>query len=868
MSAKTESSILTEHAEAAIPACFEAAVKRFPNEVALSSGVRTFTYDELNRAANCVAHAIVERAGKDRKPVVLLVERSHWGVVGLLGILKAGKFCVPVQPSNNEDRMLDAVLAEMEAPIVVTHGEWVERVKSFVSDGQVVNLESPGPFLSDDNMGLAGGPDDLAFVIYTSGSTGSPKGVMHNHRNILHRIFWYAARFGVGAGDRTMMLSSAEHISGVVGMLRPLLTGGRLHIFDIRSDGFQGLVRELQQQRITILPIINTVFRRFIDNLGSEDQFPDLRLIILGGERLLTGDVERYRRHFPDTCLLLNTLGCTELPTYRFLVIDKHTVLADGPIPAGYAVPDQTVTLVDAGGNTVPAGERGEILVRSRYLALGYWNRPTETNDRFGIAGNGERTFRTGDLGTMREDGVLVHLGRDDWMIKILGNRVELTEVEDAIRSHPSIRDAAVTTWMDQAGEPRLYAYIVQEQTLRPTAKEIKDFVRNRLPDYMVPFDVLCVGELPLTRSGKVDRRALPAPASALPQVREAFLHPRDDLELKLVEIWEDVLKISPIGVQDNFFDLGGHSLLAVSLVAKIEKTFKTKSSPVILFQAQTVEKLAQAMRSKETLPASFYSLVPIQPCGSRPPLFTIHYVYFHNLVRHLGPDQPVYGLRYAMGARLRKPIPLPMIEDLAAHYIEELRRIQPHGPYFLIGHSFGGLVAYEMAQQLTAKGQQVGSVALLDTILGDEQKPLPFSEKIAVLLTLTPGQFAMKVFKRIKWEIGIKRRWKRLLYGSGYLPEVFTEHQTAVARKAYSLKPYSGRVIFFIAKDNLKTKLFHTNNPPERRWRELVSGPFEVYEMPGTHGGILEEPNVGILAGNLRAMTDLPIVDHSKNTP
>lgn len=864
MSVQAESLAIARRAEAAIPACFEAMVAHFSDQVALSSSDRTYTYDELDRAANRVAHAIMERSsGAEPQAVVLLAERSHWGVVGLLAILKAGKFCVPIRPSNNEDRMLEAVLAEMQRPLVVTHGAWVEHVRHLASARHVVDVESPGPFLTDRSTGLAPGPDDLAFVIYTSGSTGTPKGVMHSHRNILHRIFWYAARFGVGASDQTMMLSSADHISGIVGMLRSLLTGGRLHIFDICTDGFHGLARELYQQRVTILPIVNTVFRRFIDSLACEGQFPDLRLVILGGEPLLKGDVDRYRRHFSDACLLLNTLGCTELPTYRYWIIDKHSAVADGTIPAGHAVPGITVDIIDPEGNRVPDGASGEIRVRSRYLAFGYWNRPTETTDRFAILDNGERSFRTGDLGRMREDGALIHLGRDDWMIKILGNRVELTEVEDVIRRHPLVCDAAVTTWPDETGERRLYAYIVSEPNAQLAGTAIKDFVRAQLPDYMVPFDVVCLNELPLTRSGKLDRRALPAPSSNRHESRETLARPRDELELKLVRVWEDVLKVSPIGLHDNFFDLGGQSLLAVSLLSRIEKTFNRKLSPVTLFRAPTVEKLAEALRSEGGASSPWYSLVPLQVGGSRPLLFSVHYIHYHDLVRHLGADQPVYGLRYAMGTRLTKPIPLPLIEDLAAHYVDELRLIQPRGPYFLMGHSFGGLVAYEMAQQLSAMGQRVALVMLLDTFFEDEPKPLPLSDKIAVLSSLTPRQLTRKLWDRVRWQIGLERRIQRFRYGSGYLPHVYTEYQTAAARRAYSVKPYSGRVAFLAASDR-QAKLFHTIAPAEQRWREMVSGPFEVHEVPGSHNGILKTPNVGILADTLRVLMDQALDDLS----
>ncbi len=594
-----ESDTLTRRSEGTISAVFESVAAHFPQSSALSSSDQSFTYNELNHAANRLAHAIMNGVGANCEPVVLVAERDVWSVIGLLSILKAGKCCVPIHPANNEERILAPVLAEMKPKIILTHGEWVNRMRDLAPHARVLDIEYPNTGLPDTNPELFLKPDDLAFVIYTSGSTGSPKGVMHNHRNILHRIFWYAERFDVGTEDCTMMLSSADHISGVVGILRPLLTGGRLYILNLRQESFDGLGCELQAQRCTILPIVNTVFRRFVDNLPEDVQFPDLRMIIVGGEPPQIEDITRLRHHFSNDCIMLNTLGCTELPTYRYFVIKPSTVISDGVIPAGHAVPGTEVVLVDLDDDTSQQSQSKEIVVRSRYLAMGYWKRTEETADRFKLAEDGTRMFRTGDLGRMRSDGMLVHLGRSDWLVKILGNRVELVEVENTLRQHLEVNDVAVITWPDAGGDLQLYAYIVTKSGASLDVHGLKSFVRARLPDYMVPLEILFVGDLPLTRTGKVDRRALPNPHSLSRPRNLTNDAPRTDMEKLIANICCDVLNCDSIGLHEDLFDRGANSLLAMLIVNRLSLKLGARVAATLPFRAPTVALLAEQIHTQ-----------------------------------------------------------------------------------------------------------------------------------------------------------------------------------------------------------------------------------------------------------------------------
>jgi acyl transferase domain-containing protein/thioesterase domain-containing protein len=326
------------------------------------------------------------------------------------------------------------------------------------------------------------------------------------------------------------------------------------------------------------------------------------------------------------------------------------------------------------------------------------------------------------------------------------------------------------------------------------------------------------------------------------------FIAPRDNLEMQLTEIWQEVLGIQTIGVKDNFFNLGGRSLLGVKLFAQIEKAFDKKLPLTTLFQAPTVEQLAKVLRHQGGT-SPWYSLVPIQPGGSRPPLFGIHHVYFRDLVRYLGQEQPVYALHYGMAEPTDRALSLPKIEDLAAHYIQEMRTLQPEGPYFLMGLSFGGLVAYEMAQQLVAQGQQVAFLALFDSYIEVRGKLLPLPQRLSNLLRLSPAEWLERIKKRMEMKL------IRLRYGDQYLPHIYNPDPITQISKAYTPKAYSGRVTFFKAMD--KFSVSYSIESPEEGWRKFVDGELEIYEIPGSHIGILEEPNVQVLAEKLKVCID-----------
>jgi aspartate racemase len=444
--------------------------------------------------------------------------------------------------------------------------------------------------------------------------------------------------------------------------------------------------------------------------------------------------------------------------------------------------------------------------------------------------------------------------------------RVELGEIESVLEQHPDVRETVVTALEDISGDKRLVAYVVSklpsnEINSTVLTKELRNFLKEKLADYMVPSAFVMLAALPLTPNGKVDRRALPAPNQVRQEPEETFVAPQDELELQLTKIWEKVLGVQPIGVRDNFFELGGHSLLAVRLFAEIEQIFGKNLPLATLLQATTVEELASVLR-QEGWSAPWSSLVAIQSSGSKPPLFCIHPIggnvlEYLNLVRYLGSEQPVYGLQ-AQGLD-GKQAPLNRVEDMATHYIKEIRAFQPEGPYFLAGFSFGGAVAFEMARQLHAQGQKVAWLALCDTHSPKlRENHVSFLESIRIrlshLLQLEPQEKLNYIQSWVRWHMH-KGDYKEFLRNQ--LPESLLNFDILDANfqatKNYVPQVYSESVTLFRCRVQ-DPKFSHD---PQLGWGEFVSGQLKIHDVPGDHDGMLREPRVRALAEKLKLCLD-----------
>jgi amino acid adenylation domain-containing protein len=615
-----------EEVEQSIPARFERQARLYPEQLAVADAASSLTYRDLNGLANRIACAVLAVCGAGSEPVALLVGNGVPVVAAMLGVLKAGKFYVALDASQPAARTA-AILAECRPALLIADGERMEQAEALCTAlepprAPLLNLDALEPGLPDENPGLAISGDALAYVVYTSGSTGKPKGVMQDHRYVLHLAMVYTNGGRISAADRLALLYSPSFAGAVRDIYCALLNGAALLSFDVKREGLIGLSDWLQHERITVFFAVATMFRHFCRLLTPEDRFPSVRLIELGSETVHAGEVHLFQRHFSGDCRMVVNLGGSEIsPVCQFLV-SAGTRIDGSTVPAGYAVEDVELLLWDPEGRPVPAGAEGEIVVRSRYLSRGYWGRPELTEAAFvpDPEGGDRRLFRTGDLGRLRPDGCLLHLGRRDFQVKIRGYRVEIAEVEAFFTTTGLVSDAAVTAWLDSTGEQNLAAWLVPSRPdAPPSVNELRALVAAALPDYMVPATFVLVDALPVTENGKLDRRALPDPRLAGHRPDAAHVAPRTAVERRLKEIWSELLGRERIGLQESFFDLGGHSLLALQVVARIAATFRVMLPPNCLFECSTLGRLAEVVERARSIEAD--EAIRPAPRGAETPL-------------------------------------------------------------------------------------------------------------------------------------------------------------------------------------------------------------------------------------------------------
>ena len=848
---------------------FEEQARAFPDRVAVSDGAVTWTYAELNRKANRVARRIVAEIGPGPANVALLFSHGAPMIAGMLGALKAGKAYVPVEPGYPRER-LEFLLESSEARAVVA-GLFETPLAVDLGRGRlpVVPFGDDDPLASEDDLDLTVAPDALAYLLYTSGSTGQPKGVMQNHRNVGHFIRAYVNNLAIGPGDRLVLLASFAFDAAVMDIYAALFVGAELHPIDVKETGLGALAGAIEARKITIYHSTPTLYRHLLTVAPKGRGFSDVRLVVLGGEEAVRRDLEAFRERFPRDAVLINGLGPTESTVTLQAFFDATTRTSGNTLPVGYPVDDTAILLLDGGGK--PGKIRGEIAVRSAFTALGYWRAPALSAAAFGPdpEGGTARIYRTGDLGRILPDGQLEFLGRRDHQVKIRGIRIEPGEIETTLALHPAVRESVVIARDDATGAKVLVAYVVAPGA---TVAELRSFLQEKLPSQLVPSTFVALDALPLTSTGKIDRLALPAPiAAAVPAADVAG--PEHAIQVRLQRIWERVLGVTAIGVHDDFFDRGGHSLLALRLFMEIEKDLGKALPLAVLFRAPTIAALA-AVLAREGVESSWPSLVPIEARGSRTPFFCVHAIganvlNYRLLSRHLGDQQPFYGLqsRGLDGAH----DPHDRLEEMATAYLQEVRAVQSHGPYLIGGGSSGGIVAWEMAQQLRAAGEEVALLALIDTYQRSIDTQHAPATGPASALHLLARRLDFKLGRLVLNDGGAPVRWlanearqtlaslaKRTMIRvrGGVDPEAMPPLIQRVraanihAILTYTAKPYAGKATLFLT-------LREPVRPSDDRrlaWSDLSHGGLELHTLPSDHNSVLDDPDVAVLAAKLRA--------------
>ncbi|RLU86329.1 hypothetical protein CTZ27_25500 [Streptomyces griseocarneus] len=833
-----------------LPEIFEANVRRTPHATALVVADATFTFEELNDRANRLARLLIARGAGPDRGVAALLPRAADLVVTLLAVLKSGACYVPVDPEYPAERIA-LILADSGASVLVTDAHGAERAAA-ASPHATVRLDDPsvrtelarpaGTDITDADRSAALLPGHPAYLVYTSGSTGRPKGVLVEHRalmNLFHAHVGevYAAQVPEGRRLRAA-LTGAMTFDASWSPLIWMLAGHELHLVDddIRRAP-DALVAYAAEAGIDYMEMTPTYCRQLLE-LGLLDASQVSRPVLLeiGGEaadETLWADLAKAAGVGTVT---FNTYGPTECTVYTtFARVDEH----ERPV-IGRPLANHRAYVLDEGLRPVPAGVVGELYVAGEGLARGYVNRPGLTAERFvacPFGAPGERMYRTGDLVRWRADGVLEYVGRADDQVKIRGFRIEPDEVAAVLAGHDAVAQAAAVAREDRPGDVQLVAYAVVTESVDPA--ELRRYAAATLPRHMVPTAVVVLDALPMTPNGKLDRRALPAPE---PGAAHGGRGPSSVRERILREVFADVLGIPSVGVDDDFFQLGGHSIKAAQLVARARAALGTDTIGIRdLFDAPTVAGLAahlDAGGGSDPLSA----LLPLRK-GQDPdatPLFCVHpaagisWVY-SGLLRHLDPGRPVHGLQ-ARGLTAPGAAPAD-VEEMAEDYLALIRSVRPHGPYALLGWSFGGIVAHEVAVRLQEAGETVTSLVLLDSypVIPDVPSAAPGE--------LSEDEALRAVYESLGHDpdAGASADSPLALLGedkTGALTRVFVDN--ARMQDTFVSRVFHGDVLFVRATDGAD------RSPSE--WTTHVTGEIRVHEVAARHGELLQAAHTGVL--------------------
>jgi len=834
-----------------------AAAHQYPDKIALKFHERTLTYKALNEAANKLAGYLIDQGLKRGDVAGVALDRSPEMVISLLAVMKAGAAYVPLDPEYPKDR-IEFMLEDSSAKILITSEKYHNH---FAANSIEVLIEAalekfPSYPATEPETGVSG--EDLAYILYTSGSTGKPKGVQIRHFNLINFLLSCQKVPGMTTADKVLAVTTISFDIAGLDLYLPLITGAELLLADSATakDG-RALVDLVKAEDVTVMQATPFTWRMMLVS-GWDSKLP--LKVYCGGEAFPKDLVTQL---LPKCEEIWNLYGPTETTIYSTI----KQITSDEDITIGKPVANTQIYILDEALNNLTDGSIGEIYIGGDGVAVGYLNRAELSAERFVkdifSTVEGARMYRTGDLGKIRQDGEILCLGRIDHQVKVRGYRIELEEIEQNLLKQDNIKQAVVIAREDTPGMPRLVAYVIS-----PEPKEGLD-LKNQfdawqkgllavLPEYMVPDDFVVMDAIPITPNGKIDRKALPKPDYNIIYREGEFVAPRTDNEKLVAKIWQQNMGIEQISILDNFFELGGRSLVAVKIMAAIEQETGKRLPLATLFEHATIEKLAARLEGNEVI--SWESLVPIKPDGSKMPLYIVHgaglnVLLFNALAMNMDAEQPVYGLQ----ARGLNGIdePLDVMEEIAANYIAEIVAKNPDGPYALAGYSLGGIIAYEMANQLIAAGKEVKMVAMFDTYADRSDINDSAAKKIVDKTALRAKQLAHSFVllaedpkRTIEYKGLMLKRQMIKLYWKIFKPnqkrEGFFAYDNEIdeasekALRNYVLKPLNITLDLFRA----KKRTFYMEDFEFLGWKPFALKGVNVHEIPGEHNTIFAPPN------------------------
>jgi amino acid adenylation domain-containing protein len=856
---------------------FEARAAQTPDAVAVVHEDDQLTYEELNAKANRLAHHLRRLGVRPDGRVAICVERGFEMVIGLLAILKAGGAYVPLDPSYPADRL--AYMLKDSAPIAILSHSPARAPLERAMVGQsepplILDLEADAAAWADQSpahpeptrIGLT--PRHLAYIIYTSGSTGRPKGVMIEHRNVV-RLFAATERwFQFDRKDVWTLFHSFAFDFSVWEIWGALFYGGRLVVVpQLTTRSPREFYNLLVKERVTVLNQTPSAFSQLIAAQGEGKGEHRLRYVVFGGEALEAATLKPWfqDRRNRDT-RMINMYGITETTVHvTYYPLESVDTELPGGSRIGRPIPDLRFYILDRHGEPTPIGVPGEIYVGGGGVARGYLNRPDLTAERF-IASpfvEGDRLYRSGDLGRYLPDGTIEYLGRNDFQVKIRGFRIELGEIQAKLMQHPGVREAVVLAREDAPGDKRLVAYLTAKdrQTLKDS--ELRNLVRAELPEYMVPSAFVVLDRFPLTPNGKIDRKALPRP-NLWEASKGGPLQPTDELEIQLAQIWRDILGVKSVDASSDFFELGGHSLLAARMLARVEAVFGRRIGLSQLFESPGFTAFANVLRSSPQRDFDFRQVVRMGSRHAERSIFAINNTgIFLTLSRRLNADLAITALQLLDPSRPRDSLPTT-IEETAGEYVRMIRKIQPRGPYVLMGWCYGGTLAFETSRQLQDAGEVVSRVFLIDTWIPGYLKRLGWLRSKLADYTYRWGLIRIDwVETRSKqksfWDFIANRPTLRRFLGRREIAKVVAEPAYAAAEtydrwlldyttamaKAYEPKPISERLTIFRGASE-PTGLFLDS---KLGWGGMATGGVDLIVIPGDHFTVFKEPGASVMA-------------------